>query len=133
MIEKTKEGGGYKVWATDEPFDKDKFYDIEAVFTYAASPIKHEGDKFDLGDIARVERFFYTNVSSGGWDGDFWAVVQLSNGKWAYINGGHDSTGYDCQGGGTTATADDLDTLLKMRLDSEARFVLRWDEKEQGG
>lgn len=52
-----------------------------------------------------------------------WAVVRLKDGRFGYVNGGCDTTGWDCQSG----CSGDVDTTLEgliARFDDEAMLKL---------
>ena len=59
-------------------------------------------------------KFYPTAKEDGENDGDEWiAVFRLKDGKFAYLEAGCDFTGWDCQAGGVSYTADSLEALCR--------------------
>ena len=67
-----------------------------------------------------VETILYS--SEGENDGLSWIMVgKLKDGRYFYLNAGCDYTGWDCQAGGFSEVAMNLDNLLRFGCDDDAR------------
>jgi hypothetical protein len=98
--------GGFKVITIQELTEDSNW---ESAFGYA--------DGFTISDIAKVH-----GASEGENDGDDWIIWgQLVNGVWFYLKAGCDNTGWDCQASGTSHTAPDKETLIRMGMDAGSR------------
>lgn len=67
---------------------------------------------FDANEVASIIKW-----DEGENDGDSWlAVGTLKNGLFFFLSAWCDYTGWDCQSGGSSETADTLDNLIRWRM-----------------
>jgi hypothetical protein len=79
-------------------------------------------------DVVRV-----IAASEGKNDGPNWLiVVELADGRFAFVEAGCDYTGWDCQAGGSCTTATSLGELYQFGLTEEARGRLAAQLAEAG-
>lgn len=84
-------------------------YDLKALFE------EGHGKGIEIGDVANVLALV------PGWaDGLAWHwIVRLKDGKYAYITGGCDYSGWGCQDWGTVGVADSIDQAINMASQEE--------------
>ena len=71
----------------------------------------------------RADVYQVLEIQEGERDGDHWRVlVLLKDGRFAYLDGWCDYTGWDCQGGTSAMVADTLDDILRS-MPQEARIA----------
>ena len=70
------------------------------------------------------EIHYWSSAEEGGWDGEsIEAVVRLKDGRWAYVEGSCDYTGWDCQAGADAYYASSEAELLdQIPLETRVRF-----------
>src|SRR5690349_2831986 len=81
-----------------------------------------------LGSTVSVEKPTIASVtrviadSPGENDGPAWLfVVELADGRFAFVDASCDYTGWDCQAGGSIIVSGSLDDLVRYGLTDEAR------------
>lgn len=74
--------------------------------------LEYNGQEYDVPDIEKV-----LAVHEGERDGDDWRwVLLLKDGRYAFLMGGCDYTGWDCQSWATTAFADTPEGAARFAL-----------------
>lgn len=76
-----------------------------------------KGQPFGLADVA--EPIASVVVEGDYAETELWAVVRLKDGRFGYIHGGCDTTGWDCQSSADGFTADTVEAII-AGLDDEA-------------
>lgn len=88
-----------------------KDYDWQEAFNFAA---------FDVTEVAEIIK-----AEEGQNAGDSWlAVGRLKNGLFFFLSAWCDYTGWGCQDGGSSETADTLENLIRWRMGDEDRARL---------
>ena len=87
----------------------------------AGNPITRDVRDFEINDVVEV---IATHVAEGDYaettvDG----IFRMKDGVYVYLNAGCDTTGWDCQAGGSAEWHEDLPTLMTC-LDNEKRDLL---------
>lgn len=83
-------------------------YDWREAFEYA---------DFGIDEVKRVIAY-----DEGENDGDSWVLVaELNDGRFGYVDAWCDYTGWDCQAGGSSETADTFEKLQRFHLTSKIR------------
>lgn len=103
-------------------------YDWQEAMKFADKPYKvanfisnEKIDSVGWKDIKNV-----VAMDPGENDGPEWlAVFELHNGNFLFLQAGCDYTGWDCQSGGDSWVASDLDSLEQFGLTDDARSRLR--------
>ena len=99
-------------------------YDWDHVLDYARKP-----DTVGVCDNSPITRESIQAVicsDEGDNDGPNWiAVLLLTDGRWAYIYGGCDSTGWGCQEWGGAVASQSLDALIASGIPQEERARLK--------
>ena len=92
--------------------DEDKYYDGYGPFSEAGILEK------DIDEVLH----FWSSEDDDGWDGESVMIVaRLTDGRWVYIEGSCDYTGWDCQAGAEAFYASSEAELVKDELTVEAR------------
>lgn len=83
-------------------------YDWQEAFQYA---------DFGIDEVKNVIAY-----EEGENDGASWVLVaELNDGRFGYVDAWCDYTGWDCQAGGSSGTADTLEKLQRWELTSSIR------------
>jgi hypothetical protein len=86
-------------------------YDWKEAFGFAS---------FDFDDVATIIK-----TEEGANDGDSWlAVGVLKDGTFFFLSAWCDYTGWDCQSGGQSESADTLDNLIRWKMGDDDRARL---------
>lgn len=101
-------------------------YDWSSIFnSYSVETRSTDRDLIDerpkREDVERVHRF-YCSADTG--DRDFYALIELRDGRWAGLEAWHDYTGWDCQSGVTWIVGPSRDEVWRLGLSQEARDAL---------
>ncbi len=110
-------------------------YDWAEVFAASGDPAgQHNPPRLSasLGYAGSLEHFSRTDVAEilamaeGENDGASWQIaVRLYDGRFAFLEGSCDYTGWDCQSGCSCVVAGSRDDLVRYALTDEARERLR--------
>lgn len=92
----------------DELFSVD--YDLSA-------GLRYNGLGQNIGRIAKV----HLSLTDGTDYPSFHWIVELVDGKFAYVSGGHDYTGWDCQSDCEWLDADTFDAAMQLVPQDERR------------
>lgn len=98
----------YSYYDNEEEFDSRKIdYDLVACLEY------NDQKNFSVHDIEKV-----LAVHEGENDGEDWHwILELKNGKFVYLRGGCDYTGWDCQSWASSQICDSVEDCLNILKD----------------
>lgn len=93
----------------------------------ASVPQKTEGydgplDAVTMDDVSEIIASSYDQNDGGT---ECLLVVRLKDGRYLYLTAGCDYTGWDCQSGGQSWLANDLDSIIQFGLGEHERMRLR--------
>lgn len=97
-----------------------KIAEYEFDNNYGYGPLEEAG--FTDGDIREIIHW-----REGERDADAWlAVLELTDGRFAYVSAWCDYTGWDCRAGSEVTYAESLDALIP-EMDTEGRMAFGYE------
>lgn len=87
----------------------------EPSFTYAG-PMAGVAQPFTENDIRQVLAYWSESTEGYG-EEEIRVVVSLENGQFAFMAGGCDTTGWDCQSSGIVKVADSVEDLVAYAME----------------
>jgi len=92
-------------------------YDWEEAFKYSDNLAPVLDDDADQAPFSREDVAEIIAIEDGENDGPPWiGLFRLHDGRYAFLSAGCDYTGWDCQAGGGSAVANDLQKLIRFGM-----------------